>query len=103
MTDYNKRERSEAKKHGHTPHKNSGRGMVKGDSHNDEFVIDYKFAEKSFTLNKDVWAKVVTDSLKSDKTKSPALMLVLGSGQNTVRLGIIEWYELERLTDDNND
>ncbi len=59
--DYNKKEKSEAKRMGATLHKNSGRGRVKkGDGSWKNFILDWKFARKSFTLNKDVWAKVVT-------------------------------------------
>ena len=95
--DYNRRERSEAKRMGAKTTKNSGRGMVKGDGRWHRFLIDWKFAKKSFTLNKDVWSKVVTDTLKSDREKNPALIIVLGEGNQTVRLAIIEQEVLEEL------
>ena len=77
--------------------KNSGRGMRKGDGTWRNFLVDWKFANKSFTLNKSVWAKVVTDTLKSDREKNPALIIVLGEGNQTVRLAIIEQEVLEEL------
>jgi len=102
--DYNKREASEAKRMGAKLHKNSGRGKIKkGDGTWHRFLVDWKFAKKSFTLNKDVWAKVVTDTLRSDKEKNPALIIVLGEGNDIVRLAIIEQEILEQLDTDNND
>ncbi len=97
MPDYNKREKAEAKRMGAKLNKNSGRGMRKGDGTWRNFLVDWKFANKSFTLNKSVWAKVVTDTLKSDREKNPALIIVLGEGNQTVRLAIIEQEVLEEL------
>ena len=102
--DYNKKEKSEAKRMGATLHKNSGRGRVKkGDGTWRRFIVDWKFARKSFTLNKDVWAKVVTDTLKSDREKNPALIIVLGEGKDIVRLAIIEQEILEQLDSNDDD
>ena len=101
--DWNLRERSEAKRMGAKTTKNSGRGMVKGDGRWHNFLVDWKFAKKSFTLNKDVWSKVVTDTLKSDREKNPALIIVLGEGNDIVRLAIIEQEVLEQLDDNDTD
>ena len=101
--DFNRRERSEAKRMGAKTTKNSGRGMVKGDGRWRNFLVDWKFAKKSFTLNKDVWSKVVTDTLKSDREKNPALIIVLGEGNDIVRLAIIEQEVLEQLDDNDTD
>lgn len=95
--DYNKLERSESKRIGAKVHKNSGRGKVKGDADNDHFVIDYKFASKSFTINEAVWGKICSDAMKHDKNKSPMLYLVLGEGNKTVRLAVVEYAILEEL------
>ena len=104
MVDYNKREAAEAKRMGAKLHKNSGRGKIKkGDGTWKRFLVDWKFARKSFTLNKDVWAKVVTDTLRSDREKNPALIIVLGEGNDIVRLAIIEQEILEQLDTDNTD
>jgi len=96
-------ERGEAKRIGAKLQKNSGRGKIqKGDATWRDYVIDFKEFSKSFSLTRDVWAKVVTDTLKSDKTKSPVIMLVLGE-QHKTRLAIIEWSEFERLVENDND
>ena len=104
MVDYNKREAAEAKRMGAKLHKNSGRGKIKkGDGTWHNFLVDWKFARASFKLDKNVWAKVVTDTLKSDKEKNPALIIVLGEGNETVRLAIIEQEVLEELDNHNDD
>ena len=90
-------ERSELKRIGAKPHKNSGRGNIqKADGNLDRYVVDIKEYGKSFSVTQEVWAKIVTDTLRSDKTKSPVIMLVLGQ-QQKVRLAIIEWNEFEEL------
>ena len=101
--DYNKREKAEAKRMGAKLTKNSGRGKKKGDGTWRNFLVDWKFAKKSFALNKDVWSKVVTDTLKSDREKNPALIIVLGEGNQSVRLAIIEQEVLEELDKQNDD
>ena len=93
---YNKIEKSEAKRIGATAHKNSGRGMKKADASDDQFVIDFKFVKKSFTINKNVWSKIVTDALSVDHSKSPVIMVVMGEDVE-VRLAIIEWSDFELL------
>ena len=95
-------ERGEAKRIGAKLHKNSGRGMKKGDMSWNDYVVDSKEYSKSFSVSQDVWAKVVTDTLKVDKSKSPALLVVLGETHKT-RLAIIEGSEFERLVDNDND
>lgn len=91
--DYNKLERNEAKRIGAKQHKNSGRNMVKADMSTDLFVIDAKFAKKSFTINEDIWAKICTDAMSVDKKKSPMLYLVIGN----IRLAVIEYDILEEI------
>lgn len=102
----NKTEAAELRRMGAKVHKNSGRGMIKGDGSTDEFVIDVKEANKSFTLSQDVWAKICTDALKVDKNKSPMLQLVIGEGRNKVRLSVVEWSIqedlIERANNDNS-
>lgn len=90
-------ERGEIKRDGAKAQKNSGRGPYqKGDSTWRSFVVDYKEAHRSFTLNKDVWAKICTDTFKVSRDRQPALKIILGDTQK-VRLGIIEWDYLEEL------
>ena len=52
-------ERSESKRIGAKQHKNSGRNNKKGDATWRNFIVDFKEVGKSFTLNKDVWAKLL--------------------------------------------
>ena len=92
-------ERSESKRIGAKQHKNSGRNNKKGDATWRNFIVDFKEVSKSFTLNKDVWAKAVTDSIQAGRDKSPAIIVVLGEGNTKVRLAIIEMSMLEQLTE----
>lgn len=93
----NKTEQSIIRQMGGAPHKNSGRGKVKkGDGSYENFTVDVKEAKSSFTLNKDVWAKICTDSLKNRGT-DPMLLVVL-DGQT--RLAVIELAVLEELLED---
>ena len=90
-------ERSESKRIGAKQHKNSGRNTKKGDATWQNFVIDFKEVGKSFTLNKDVWAKAVTDALRSNA--DPAIVVVLGETQKT-RLAVIELSLLEQILEE---
>jgi hypothetical protein len=89
-------ERSESKRLGAKQHKNSGRGLHKGDASWENFTIDFKEVGKSFTLNKDVWAKATTDAIKNNN--DPAIVVVLGESGIKTRLAIIELSILEELT-----
>jgi hypothetical protein len=90
-------ERSEVKRDGAKAQKNSGRGdYQKGDAQWKKFLVDYKEAGKSFTLNKDNWAKICTDTFKVNRDMHPALKIIIGA-ESKVRLGIIEWSILEEL------
>jgi len=90
-------ERAEVKRDGAKAQKNSGRGdYQKGDAHWKKFLVDYKEAGKSFTLNKDNWAKICTDTFKVNRDMHPALKIIIGA-ESKVRLGIIEWSILEEL------
>ena len=71
-------EKSESKRISAKQHKNSGRNTKKGDATWRNFVIDFKESAKSFTINQDIWAKAVTDSIKAGKDKSPAVVIILG-------------------------
>ncbi len=91
----NKTEQSIINQMGGTPHRNSGRGMKKGDGTYYNFTIDVKESKESFTLNKNVWAKICTDAIKN--RTDPMLLVVLG-GQT--RLAVIELAVLEELLED---
>jgi len=90
-------ERSEVKRDGAKAQKNSGRGdYQKGDAQWKQFLVDYKEASRSFALNKEVWAKICTDTFKVNRDMYPALKIILGT-DSKVRLGLIEWAVLEEL------
>jgi hypothetical protein len=90
-------ERGEAKRDNAKQQKNSGRGSYqKGDAKWKSFVVDYKESKSSFNLNKDVWAKICTDTFKVSRDMYPALKIIIGE-DSKVRLGIIEWSVLEEL------
>jgi len=91
-------EKNESKRIGAKQHKNSGRNTVKGDASWNNFVIDFKESKKSFTLNKEVWAKAVTDAIK--KNADPAIVVILGEGNTKTRLAIIEMDMLQQLMDE---
>lgn len=88
-------ERSESKRIGAKQHKNSGRNNQKGDATWENFTVDFKEVKKSFTLNKDIWAKIVTDAIKNHK--DPALFVSIGDEKSKVRLAIIELSVLEDI------
>ena len=90
-------ERSEVKRDNAKAQKNSGRGdYQKGDAKWNQFLVDYKEAKASFNLNKDVWAKICTDTFKVSRDLHPALKIIIGE-YSKFRLGIIEWSILEDL------
>jgi hypothetical protein len=91
-------EKSESKRIGAKQHKNSGRGTHKGDATWKNFTVDFKEVGKSFTLNKDVWAKATTDAIKNNK--DPMINVVIGNGNNKVRLAIIELSLLEQIMEE---
>lgn len=94
-------ERSELRRMGAKAHKNSGRGRYqKADGSTDRFIVDVKEYSKSISLNEDMWAKIVTDCLKTDNTKNPLLQVVLGGGGRKTRLAVIEWEILEELLEE---
>jgi hypothetical protein len=88
-------EASEVKRDGARATKNSGRGQVqKGDAFLDIFTIDYKEYEKSFSINRDVWAKICSDAYRNSKSE-PALKIILGSGNEKTRLWIVAEHIIE--------
>jgi outer membrane phospholipase A len=88
-------EKNESKRIGARQHKNSGRGIKKGDATWENFTVDFKESKKSFTINHDVWAKATTDAIRNNN--DPALVLVLGEGNKKIRLAILEFSVLEEL------
>lgn len=90
-------ERSESKRMGAKQHKNSGRGTHKGDASWESFTVDFKEVGKSFTLNREVWAKAATDAIKNNN--DPAIVVVIGEGNQKIRLAIVELSRLQQLVD----
>lgn len=91
-------EKSESKRIKAKQHKNSGRNTKKGDATWHNFTVDFKECSKSFTLNKDVWAKATTDAIKNNN--DPAIFVILGEGNSKVRLAIIEFDVLKQFVED---
>lgn len=90
-------ERGEIKRDGAKAQKNSGRGKYqKGDAKWFSFVVDYKEAARSFTMNQEIWAKICTDTFAVNRNMHPALKIIIGE-ESKVRLGIVEWSMLEEL------
>lgn len=84
-------EEYEMKRDGMTPVKNSGRGrgVQKGDATLGPFLVDIKEYTKSFSVSREVWAKISTDAWKNGN-RDPALKLVLGEeGINPTRVWVI--------------
>jgi hypothetical protein len=90
-------EKSESKRIGAKQHKNSGRGIHKGDATWKNFTVDFKEVGKSFTLNKEVWAKATTDAIRNGN--DPAIVVVIGDSGIKTRLAIVEMSILEQLID----
>jgi hypothetical protein len=93
-------ERGESKRIGATQHKNSGRNTKKGDATWHNFCVDFKEVGKSFTLNKDVWAKATTDAIKNKL--DPAIIVVIGEGNSKTRLAVVELAVLEEMIENLN-
>ncbi len=91
-------EQSESKRIGAKQHKNSGRGTHKGDATWENFTVDFKEVGKSFTLNRDVWAKATTDAIRNNN--DPAIVVVIGDSGIKTRLAVIELSLLEQILGD---
>jgi hypothetical protein len=94
-------ERGESKRIGAKQHKNSGRNTHKGDATWKNFTVDFKEVSKSFTINKDVWAKASTDAIRNGN--DPAIFIVLGEEGTKTRLAVVEFSLLEQILEESND
>ncbi|CAB4242224.1 hypothetical protein UFOVP222_60 [uncultured Caudovirales phage] len=90
-------EKNESKRIGAKQHKNSGRGTHKGDASWQNFTVDFKEVGKSFTLNREVWAKATTDAIRNNN--DPAIVVVIGDEGIKTRLAVIELSLLEMILD----
>jgi len=91
-------ERAESKRIDAKQHKNSGRNTKKGDATWKNFTVDFKEYPKGFTVNRDNWAKAVTDALRNKN--DPAIVVVLGEGNSKIRLAILELSLLEQILEE---
>jgi hypothetical protein len=91
-------EKGESKRIGAKQHKNSGRNTQKGDATWHNFCVDFKEVGKSFTINKEVWAKACTDAIKNNA--DPAIVVVIGDSGVKTRLAVIELDLLEQMLED---
>jgi hypothetical protein len=83
-------EKIEVKRDKSKPQRNSGRSKtMKGDAVMGEILYDIKEYAKSFSVTRDVWAKICTDAYTAG-SKIPALKIVLGEKDNKIRLWVIE-------------
>lgn len=87
MTNYNKMEKNKAEQDGARVVKNSGRGLKKGDAVLENFLIDYKFNEKSFSLTPKNWRKHRQDSIK-ENFKEPVIVVCFADGTT---LAVVDW------------
>lgn len=71
----------------------------KGDATWENFTVDFKEVGKSFTLNKEVWAKATTDAIRNGN--DPAIVVVIGDEvhNSKTRLAVIELSLLEMILD----
>lgn len=94
-------EQSESRRDGTRLQPNSGRGRyAKGDGTRPLFLVDYKEAGKSLTINKSMWAKVCTDAYKVDPDLAPQLRIILGESDK-VRLSLVETSMIDMLESEN--
>lgn len=88
-------EAAEIKRMGGKPQANSGRGKInKGDCTLDGYwLCDVKEYPKGFTVNLEAWAKICTDAIRAGNYE-PCLKIVLGEGNQKVRLFVISEDEM---------
>lgn len=99
MTEYgtNKTEQAILKRIGATIHKNSGRGMKKGDGTWKDFTVDVK-ESKGYRLDENSWMKIAMDAMSNHNY--PMLLLNLQPAGINTPLAVIELSVLEELFDE---
>jgi hypothetical protein len=88
-------EKEEIRRDGGKPQKNSGRGKIqKADAILEPFCYDIKEYKKSFSVSREVWAKICSDAYQSGNglfgRYEPAIKIVLGEPNSKIRLWLIE-------------
>lgn len=91
--DWNHMEKRSARKDGATTVPNSGRGFRKGDAVLDDWLIDYKHNELTFTLKATAWSKHSKDAWNEGHLK-PLIKVVYGDGRS---VAIIDWDDFIEL------
>lgn len=100
--DYNKMEKRAAKQDGARLVKNSGRGHHKGDASFPEYLVDYKFNAKSFTLTLGNWTEHCQNAWKENH-RSPLIGIQF---DGRYKVAIIEWEQfifLKNFYEEHND
>lgn len=83
-------EKSEIKRLGAIPVKNSGRGTNKGDAVLPPFLVDVKEYNQSFSVSRKNWAKISTDAIARQDGSQPMFVLALGEeGKTPIRLWVM--------------
>lgn len=88
-------EKEEIKKDKAKGVKNSGRGVKKGDAVMNQFMLDYKHNEKTFTLTHKFWKKLAKDAWDNNY-KYPCISVVFGKDSET-KVAIIDWEVFKEL------
>lgn len=92
--DWNRKEKRSARKDGAVVVANSGRGFKKGDALlEEEWLIDYKHNEKTFTLKSESWSKHSRDAWNEGQYK-PLIKVIYGDGR---MVAIIDWDDFLEL------
>lgn len=101
MGKYDDIEDREIRRDGMVKVKNSGRSSkttAKGDAILDEeWLVDFKYTEKSFTLSRGVWSKVSSDA-HTNGNRNPLLKVILeGDDNTTLRLWIMDDKQFQQI------
>ncbi len=90
-------EKREAARDNAKPVKNSGRGFKKGDAVlEDEWLIDYKHNEFTFTLKSSAWSKHSRDAWNDGHYK-PLIKVIFGDGRMVAIMDWDDFLELKRI------
>lgn len=93
-----KLEKREAMRDGASLVPNSGRGKLKGDAVDGEYLVDYKHNERSFTLNVDAWLKHSRDAWNEIQGE-PLIKVIFGDGTRVVMISEDQFNYLRESTE----
>jgi hypothetical protein len=86
-------EKAEAYDDGAKLVKNSGRGYEKGDAKLGQFLVDYKFNAKTFTITSENWSKLNADAFRNEH-RHPLIVIKFEDG---TKLGIVDFAWVEDI------